>query len=82
MIGEISLALCALTLVFYFWIQWKWTYWTKRGIYQPKPMFPFGTFYTIFTQKMHMAELFKMHAKETEKLPMYGGYFLASPIHL
>ena len=79
MIGEITSVLCALTLVFYFWIQWKWTYWTKRGIYQPKPMFPFGTFYTIFTQKMHMAELFEMHAKETEKLPMYGGYFLASP---
>ena len=48
---EISLGAVALCALFYFYMTQKFDYWTKRGVYQLKPSFPYGTMKGFFTQK-------------------------------
>ena len=43
-----SLSLVGLT---YIWLKWKWTFWTKRGVYQVPQSFPLGTKNLLYTLK-------------------------------
>ena len=58
----------------------KFDYWTKRGVYQIKPSFPFGTSAAIFTLKNHLNDDMLKQDEETKNLPYYGSYFLRAPI--
>ena len=77
---EISLGALALCALFYFYMTKKFDYWTKRGVYQFKPSFPFGSMKAFFTQSEHLNDLMLRHAKEAKGLPFYGAYFLRAPL--
>ena len=76
---EISLGAVALCALFYFYMTKTFDYWTKRGVYQPKPSFPFGSMKALFLQNEHMNDTMLRHAKEAKGLPFYGAYFLRAP---
>ena len=77
---EISLGALALCALFYFYMTKKFDYWTKRGVYQLKPSFPFGSMKAFFMQKEHLNDTMLSHAKEAKGLPFYGAYFLRAPL--
>ena len=76
---EICLGAVALSALFYFYMTKRFDYWTKRGVYQPKPSFPFGSMKALFLQNEHMNDTMLRHAKEAKGLPFYGAYFLRAP---
>ena len=76
---EISLGAVALCALFYFYMTKTFDYWTKRGVYQLKPSFPFGSMKALFLQSEHMNDTMLRHAKEAKGLPFYGAYFLRAP---
>ena len=73
-------AVITLTVLVYLWLSWKWTYWTKKGVFQIQPTFPFGTMAPWFTRKIHLNDHMVNQTKEAQKLPFYGGYFLHKPV--
>ena len=77
---EISLGAVALCALFYFYMTKNFDYWTKRGVYQIKPSFPFGSMKAIFLQNEHLNDSILRHAKEAKGLPFYGAYFLRAPM--
>ena len=77
---EICLGAVALSALFYFYMTKKFDYWTKRGVYQIKPSFPFGSMKAFFMQNEHLNDTMLEHAKETKGSPFYGAYFLRSPM--
>ena len=77
---EISLGAVALCALFYFYMTQKFDYWTKRGVYQLKPSFPYGTMKGMFAQKEHLNDLMLKEAEETKGLPFYGAYFMRAPM--
>ena len=77
---EISLGAVVLCALFYFYMTKNFDYWTKRGVYQLKPSFPFGSMKAIFLQNEHLNDSILRHAKEAKGLPFYGAYFLRAPL--
>ena len=80
MLLEILIGIFTLFVAFYVYLTWKWNYWSKRGVYAIKPIFPFGSVPTFFTKKKSANEVFKEFAEETKDLPYFGGYFMRNPI--
>ena len=80
MLLELLSGFIALIGLFYVLLSWKWTYWTKKGVYQMPTKFPFGTTTEFFTKSRHFNDLLKIEAQEAENLPYYGGYFLHYPV--
>ena len=77
---EISLGAVVLCALFYFYMTKKFDYWTKRGVYQLKPSFPYGTMKGMFAQKEHLNDIMLKEAKDTKGLPFYGAYFMRAPM--
>lgn len=80
MLLTIFYGLSAIVAIVYLWFKWKFTFWTKQGVYQSEPSFPFGTVSAFFTNKEHLNDVVLRQANETKNLKYYGGYFLQSPI--
>ena len=80
MLVTLVFAVITLTVLLYVWLSQKWTYWTKKGIFQVEPTFPFGTMSVWFTRKIHIRDFFMKQVKQAQNLPYYGGYFLHKPI--
>ena len=80
MFVEILLGLASLLVIAYFYCHRQWKYWTKRGIYQIQPSFPFGTLSPFFTKSEAFIDMMIRQGKETGDRPFYGGYFLRSPV--
>ena len=77
---EIILGIVCLIGSLYFYMTKNFDYWTKRGVYQIKPHFPFGTMSGIFSQSQHLNDIVLKDHLETKDLPFYGAYFLRAPI--
>ena len=82
MLLEIILGLSAFFTLIYWYMTLKFDYWTKKGVYQIKPSFPFGTFSSLFTLNKHINDEMKEAGEETKDMPYYGAYFLRSPIFM
>ena len=70
----------ALFLFAYLYFKKKYTFWTKRGVYQIEPTFPVGSLPEIFTRTKANMDIFLDHAKQAGDLPYYGIYFFGGPI--
>ena len=77
---EIFIGFATILILFYIYLTKKWNYWSKRGVYQIQPSFPFGSMPQIFTKSEHINDFALRHANETKGLPYYGLYFLRTPI--
>ena len=51
MIIEVVSGVISLFVLLYVWLSWKWTYWTKKGVFQFPPVFPFGDNRDMFLKK-------------------------------
>ena len=80
MLIEIFCGFAALILLFYLYLQSKWTYWIKLGVYQMPTQFPWGTFGAFFTKKSHFNEILLKEAQDARELSYYGGYFFNFPV--
>nr|AKH03523.1 cytochrome P450 3026D3 [Paracyclopina nana] len=76
MLIEIIALLATLTVAAYIYLQVKWTYWSKRGVFFLKPTFPFGSIPSFFTKSKHLNDEFYSHIEKTKPLPYYGIYFI------
>ena len=63
MFPEIVIAALTLFAFAYFYMKSKWNYWTKKGIYQIEPTFPFGTFPEFFTKSQSFFDSFTAQGK-------------------
>ena len=77
---EILLGALSLFVLLYFYMTKNFDYWTKRGVYQIKPCFPFGTVSGFFDQSQHLNDMVLKDHLETKDLPFYGAYFLRAPL--
>ena len=68
--------------IWYIYSYLKWSFWTKRGVYQVTPTFPFGTNVPkcYFTKTKQFNDVLKEEAEETKNLPYYGGYMFDKPV--
>ena len=57
----------------------EWNHWTKKGVYQIKPVFPFGL-PDILDKKTHFNNVLKKQAAEAKGLPYYGAYLFGQKI--
>jgi cytochrome P450 family 6 len=80
MLVEIAIGLVTLIGIVYVYFTWKWKYWTKRGVYQIQPAFPFGSLPGSVTKSVALNTNLLNQAKEAKGLPYYGLYILAGPI--
>ena len=80
MYQEIILGLATLFVLAYFYFHSQWKYWTKIGVFQTKPTFPFGTLSAFFTKQEAFIDFAKRQGDEAGNRPFYGGYFLLSPV--
>ena len=80
MYQEIFLGLATLLVLTYFYFHQQWKYWTKRGVFQTQPTFPFGTLGAFFTKSEAFLDFAKRQGQEAGNRPFYGGYFLLNPV--
>ena len=69
----------ALLLFGYLYFKKKYTFWTKRGVYQIEPTVPMGSMPELFTRSKAPMDIFLEHAKATGDMPYYGIYFFGGP---
>ena len=77
---EVVLLIFTLILFAYGYLQWKWTYWAKKGVYALPPTFPLGSMPSFFTKSKHLNDELLSHVEKTKNLPFYGIYFNALTI--
>ena len=63
---EIIIGFATILGIFYFYMTHKWDHWTKKGIYQIKPVFPFGSMPQFFTKSEHFTDFMLAQANETK----------------
>ena len=82
MLLYIFYGIVALIGLLYIYLNLKWSYWTKRGVYQLTPAFPFGTSTAkaFFNRSKALNDTLREEAEETKNLPYYGGYMFDKPI--
>jgi len=80
MIIELILFLLTMVFVVIFYLRKKWSYWSKKGVFQVKPLFPLLNHGLIVTIGEHVNIKLKRHAKETNGLSFYGSYIFQNPV--
>lgn len=71
---DIGLLVLALFTIIYLWFRHRYTYWTKRGVYSPPPLFPVGNIKELFDGTFHIGEQFENLYYQTRKKPFVGIY--------
>lgn len=77
---NISLFILTIFLFLYLFIQWRYSYWSRRGVPFTKPSFPFGNFQGIGT-KIHIGTVFaNYYNKFKGQFPYCGLYMFINPL--
>ncbi|XP_049825477.1 cytochrome P450 6a8-like [Aethina tumida] len=66
------------------YLKWKFSYFTRRGLYAPPTTFPFGNSKSVFTRQHTSAELFRdiYFDIKSRGLRHGGAYFLLQPFYI
>ena len=71
--------LATFIFLLYVYFQKKYTFWTRKGVFQIKPSFPFGNFGYFILRNKTINETMVEQDRLTKGLPYYGQYFLCYP---
>ena len=63
----------------YVYFQKQYTFWTRKGVVQIPPSFPFGNFGYFILRTKTINEVMVEQDHLTKGLPYYGQYFLCFP---
>jgi len=75
------LALVAALAAFYYWRHVsKYNYWTKKGVRQLAPKFPYGNYAELLARQPGKREQGVRLYQDFKDVPWYGGYFMSSPV--
>lgn len=69
----------ALILTF-FWFQYQYTYWRKKGVFGPKPVIPFGNVRGVITRKEQFFQPYCDNYFKYKHLPYIGMYCFHRPV--
>ncbi|XP_028176554.1 cytochrome P450 6k1-like isoform X2 [Ostrinia furnacalis] len=75
----VILAVCAFCLT-YVWYQYRFTYWTRRGVFSPKPVFPFGNIKEVVKRKAQFFQPYCDTYFKYKHLPYVGMYCFHRPV--
>ena len=72
MLVEIVLGLLTLLFISYLYLRfWKWTFFSKKGIFQIEPSFPFGNFNDLFIWVTKLTLVAVFHIERTNIIGNY-----------
>ncbi|XP_076271103.1 putative cytochrome P450 6a13 isoform X1 [Rhynchophorus ferrugineus] len=79
-ISSILVLLCLVA----FYVKWRYNYWNRRGLYQPKPQFPFGNFKSELTrEKSFFDGNFELYQRLKGSGHKHAGvYLFLEPVYL
>ncbi|XP_023934742.1 probable cytochrome P450 6a14 [Bicyclus anynana] len=77
---EVLLATVLFLLIIYLWFLYKFTYWSKRGVLGPKPVFPFGNIEKVVRRKDQFFQPFCDNYYKYKHLPYVGMYCFNQPV--
>lgn len=76
----ILLFIISVLIVLHFFVQWRYSYWKRRGVPFVKPSFPFGNFQGIGT-RVHIGSVFANYYNQFKgKFPYCGVYMFINPL--
>ncbi|XP_063367313.1 probable cytochrome P450 6a14 [Cydia amplana] len=64
----------------YLWFQYKYTYWSRRGVSGPKPTFPFGNIKDVIQRKSQFFQPYIDNYDKYKHLPYVGMYSFHRPV--
>ncbi|XP_047994460.1 probable cytochrome P450 6a14 [Leguminivora glycinivorella] len=67
-------------LSLYLWFQYKYTYWSRRGVSGPKPTFPFGNITDVIKRKSQFFQPYIDNYDKYKHLPYVGMYSFYRPV--
>ncbi|KAL0869039.1 hypothetical protein ABMA27_007356 [Loxostege sticticalis] len=73
------LAVCAFCLT-YVWYQFRFTYWARRGVFSPKPVFPYGNIKEVVKRKAQFFQPYCDIYFKYKHLPYVGLYCFHRPV--
>ncbi|XP_034834202.1 probable cytochrome P450 6a14 isoform X1 [Maniola hyperantus] len=77
---EVFITLVLFLLIVYLWFQYKFTYWSRKGVVGPKPIFPFGNIKRVVQRKEQFFEPFCDNYYRYKHLPYVGMYCFNKPV--
>nr|AHW57310.1 CYP6CT1 [Chilo suppressalis] len=75
----VILAVCSFILI-YVWFQFKFTYWSRKGVFGPKPIFPYGNIKDVITRKSQFFQPYCDIYFKYKHLPYVGMYCFHRPV--
>jgi cytochrome P450 family 6 len=74
-----ALVACVFLLT-YLWYQYKFTYWSRRGVFNPKPEFPYGNIRDVIKRKIQFFQPYCDTYFKYKHLPYVGLYCFHRPV--
>lgn len=75
----VILAVCALFLT-YVWYKYKFTYWSRKGVFSPQPVFPFGNIKEVIKRRQQFFQPYCDAYFKYKHLPYVGLYCFHRPV--
>lgn len=79
---ERTLSTVVVALLIYLWFQHKFTYWSRRGVSGPAPVFPFGNIKDVIRKKEQFFQPYIDCYFKYKHLPYVGMYSFHQPVLL
>ncbi|XP_072929801.1 probable cytochrome P450 6a13 [Epargyreus clarus] len=77
---ELIVLTFSFVLLVYLWFQYKFTYWSKRGVIGPAPVFPFGNIRDVIKRKKQFFQPCNDNYIKYKHLPYVGMYSFSQPV--
>lgn len=74
------IVLVAALVITYFWFQYKFTYWSRKGVTGPKPIFPYGNLREVIKGKIQFFQPYCDAYNQFKHLPYVGMYSFYRPV--
>lgn len=79
---ERTFSVIAFIIFVYLWFQHKFTYWSRKGVAGPKPVFPFGNIRDVIRKKEQFFQPYIDNYFKYKGLPYIGMYSFHRPVLL
>ncbi|VVC90586.1 unnamed protein product [Leptidea sinapis] len=79
-LSEIKLLVIISFILIYVWFKYKFTYWARRNIPGPKPLFPFGNVRDVIRRKQQFFEPYCESYYKFKQFPCVGLYSFHVPV--
>ncbi|CAG9565553.1 unnamed protein product [Danaus chrysippus] len=77
---ELFILLLMVFTVLYVWFQYKFTYWSSKGVFGPTPVFPFGNIQDVIKRKTQFFQPYCDNYFKYKHLPYIGMYCFNKPV--